>query len=513
MLACAESGFITGVNPAATVRVTGGPSELVVGDTVQLVAEAADANGEAVSGVLFAWESTDREVATVSSTGRVAALGAGWATISADAGGVVGALTVTVLPAESMVVSVVVEPAGATLRGPGDAAYLTATAYDSGGSMTSGVPIGWASTDDTVVEVDDMGRILARGAGAALVIASAMAAADTAVVTVTPTWDASRTHFVSTAGSDSGPGTETEPWRTLGHALTELEPGETLFVRGGEYVEDIRNPSIRQGRADARIRVAAYPGERPVIRGLLWLERPSYWTLDGINVTWSAGHGPTDHMVQMKNGVGWIYENAEIWGARSFSGLLVYGSIAGEPADWVVRGNCIHDVWTDPTHHINGDHNLYVNTGTSAGRGVIERNLLFNAPNGQNIKLGYGRSTPQPGDGAANVVVRYNTLVGSLKNVMLADETHDITLERNIIVGSEEGYAVRAYRLTGASNVFRDNVFGSFDRLQYGDAGYGLAIDGGGNHFPRDPAFDGVACNQLRPGDAVSRAYGRHAPN
>lgn len=316
--------------------------------------------------------------------------------------------------------------------------------------------------------------------------------------------------FVSPAGSDSNPGTESSPWRTIGYALTRLEPGQTLYVRGGTYTENIKNPVIRAGRPDARIRVAAYRGERPVLVGLLWLTRPSYWTIDGLNVTWSSANGPTDHMVRMTNGVGWIYENSELWGARSFAGLLVYGSATGEPADWIVRNNCVHDIWTDPKHHTNGDHNLYINTGITAGRGLIERNILFNAPNGQNVKLGYGRSDPQPGDGTANVTVRYNTMYSSLKNIMVADGSHHITIERNIVKRSADGYAIRAYQLSGTNNVFRDNVFDEFRYLQYSAGGVEVT-DGGGNLFPRDPRFDAMGCAAMKPTDTTSQAYGRYA--
>jgi hypothetical protein len=408
---------------------------------------------------------------------------------------------------------VVVTPSAATLSAIGAQTLLAATAYDANGQVISGQSFSWFSKNTEVATVDGGGRVTARGAGTALIIALAGGVSDTATVTVTTgTVGVAGTYFVSTTGSDSNSGAETAPWRTIGASLSKLQPGETLYVRSGTYAEDIRNPVIQAGRADARIRVAAYPGERPVIQGLLWLTRPSYWTIDGINVTWSTANQATDHMVKMTNGVGWIFENAELWGARSFAGLLVYGSITGEPANWVIRGNCVRDTWTSPIHHVNGDHNLYINTGASAGAGLIERNILFNAPNGQNVKLGYGRSDPQPGDGAANVTVRYNTMYSSLKNVMVADDSHHNIIEHNILKSSKEGYAIRAYRLKGTGNVFRNNVFHEFNYLQYGDTGYTLVTDGGGNLFPHDPQFDGTgSCSAFKPQNTTAQSYGRYA--
>ena len=319
----------------------------------------------------------------------------------------------------------------------------------------------------------------------------------------------SGTYFVATDGSDDNPGIEEAPWRTIGHALPQLRPGQILYLRGGTYVENIKNPAIVAGRADARITVAGYPGERPVIVGLLWLTRPNYWTITRVNVTWSDANLSTEHMVKITNGVGWIYRSSELWGARSYAALLVSGTAAGEPADWTVRGNCIHDTY--PSNNSNRDHNLYVNTGTAAGAGMVAYNVIYNAPNGQNVKLGYGASVAQPDDGTANVTVRYNTMYGALKNVLVADGSHSNVIERNIIAAGEDGYAIRAYRLTGANNVFRDNVFSGFERLQYADPGYASLTDGGGNLFPLDPEFDGASCDAFRPLNAAAQPYGRHA--
>jgi hypothetical protein len=317
---------------------------------------------------------------------------------------------------------------------------------------------------------------------------------------------------VSPTGSDSHPGTLAQPWRTLTYALPRLRAGQTLYLRGGTYQENVENPSIQPGQATSRITVAAYPGERPVVVGLLWLSRPSYWTLDGVNVTWNTANTSTQHMVKMTNGTGWVYQNSELWGARSFANLLVVGTTAGEPANWTVRQNCVHDTYA--SNATSQDHNLYINTGITAGPGLLERNVIFNAPNGENVKLGYGRSVPQPGDGTARVTVRYNTMYRSLKPMLVSEESHSNTIERNIIVnsGSSTKYFVRAWLLTGANNVFRDNVFHGFSTLQYADAGYASLTDGGGNKNPLDPRFDGVGCGMFKPGDATARAFGHLAP-
>jgi hypothetical protein len=72
--------------------------------------------------------------------------------------------------------------------------------------------------------------------------------------------------YVSKSGSDTNPGTETSPWRTIQKAANTLVPGDTAWVRGGVYRERITvNVS---GNADAGfVSFRAYPGEKPIIDG------------------------------------------------------------------------------------------------------------------------------------------------------------------------------------------------------------------------------------------------------
>src|SRR4051794_13005156 len=124
--------------------------------------------------------------------------------------------------------------------------------------------------------------------------------------------------YVATSGSDTAAGTAAPPLRTIKRGLARLRAGDTLIVRGGRYVENVTGQSLASGTASSRITVRAYPGERPILVGLLWLTNASYWTVDGLDVTWNAANSAANHMVKMSGGLGWRLTNAEIWGARSF---------------------------------------------------------------------------------------------------------------------------------------------------------------------------------------------------
>src|SRR5262245_19056973 len=40
-------------------------------------------------------------------------------------------------------------------------------------------------------------------------------------------------------GSDQQDGTQQKPWKTVNHALQQLKPGDTLYLRGGVYWENV----------------------------------------------------------------------------------------------------------------------------------------------------------------------------------------------------------------------------------------------------------------------------------
>ena len=113
------AGLVTAVgNGAATVTATAGeasdqvavsveqrtarvavapvPDTLVPGDTVRLTAEATDANGHLIADAVFAWSSSDTQVATVDAAGLVTATGLGAAVVSAAVDEIDGSVAIAV---------------------------------------------------------------------------------------------------------------------------------------------------------------------------------------------------------------------------------------------------------------------------------------------------------------------------------------------------------------------------------------------------------------------------------
>ena len=76
----------------------------------------------------------------------------------------------------------------------------------------------------------------------------------------------SKSVYVSPAGSDGGPGTIDKPLKTLKAGFARLDPGTTLFIRGGTYYEGELAPAAG-GRPDDPVVIRNYNGEKVVIDG------------------------------------------------------------------------------------------------------------------------------------------------------------------------------------------------------------------------------------------------------
>lgn len=313
-----------------------------------------------------------------------------------------------------------------------------------------------------------------------------------------------RVLYLSPSGSDSNPGTQARPWKTFDASLRKLQPGDLLLVRGGTYDERIFLNDARDATTDLPIIVRNYQNERPIIKGILQIGTPTYWTIDGINVTWGSSNSNGELLVRIYGGNNWTLQNSEIWGARSAAGLHVDDGPGNSMGRWTVRNNCIRD--TVPTNGTNQDHLIYV-PETKNGTGLIEGNILFNSPNGRGIKLGPGGSTGGP----TNVTIRYNTFYENRgpSNIQLSRDTSNITIERNLMQGSDE-QNVTGWELYGTGNVGRNNLGWKSQGGVVVENLPGNLQAGSGNVY-RDPKFNAVGCNAFRPQDTQAKAFGKYA--
>jgi uncharacterized protein YjdB len=97
-LSCGGSTSGPSVTMVAAVTVSAPLKSIDVGNTAQLSATAFDQTGAQLIGVTFQWSSSDKTIATVSSSGVVTGVAVGSARISAMTGTVSGFADVTVGP-------------------------------------------------------------------------------------------------------------------------------------------------------------------------------------------------------------------------------------------------------------------------------------------------------------------------------------------------------------------------------------------------------------------------------
>lgn len=317
-------------------------------------------------------------------------------------------------------------------------------------------------------------------------------------------------YYISPDGDDSADGkTLATAFKKFSVALPKLKPGDILYAREGYYDEEV-TPSVTAGRADAKIIIKNYQNERPVIRGLLQLKGMKYWVIDGINVTWNASTGAAnEHMVKFSGNENWELKNCEIWGARSFAGILVNGN----SKDWSINNCVIHDTYK--SNDTNQDHLIYVN---EASFGIIERNVFIGSVNGRGVKMGPPSSG---GPGPNNITVRYNTFYDNTgpSNIQVSGGTSTISILRNILIkpgGSNTN--ITRYEHSGTNVVVKENL----GWLSTGVFPNGLT-DGGGNvNNTVDPQItfnvpkrtDGsfiYDASSFKPANAAAAAYGKHA--
>lgn len=66
-------------------------------------------------------------------------------------------------------------------------------------------------------------------------------------------------------GDDRSRGTQQAPWKSIGHALKQLKPGDTLYLRGGTYYGVVTISVC--GTADKPITIRSFPGELAILDG------------------------------------------------------------------------------------------------------------------------------------------------------------------------------------------------------------------------------------------------------
>ncbi|TDU83946.1 parallel beta-helix repeat protein [Kribbella voronezhensis] len=169
------------------------------------------------------------------------------------------------------------------------------------------------------------------------------------------------------ACSDSGPGTTTTPYCTIGKGVSNLAAGRILYIGNGSYAETIK-PAV-SGTASAPITITRWAGRTPTVTGSTYyganLTGRSYVTVSGLTFTGTVADGiyvsNGDHLTVTGNTVTGAGRQAQ---GRTAPGISVRGATSS-----VVSGNYVH--------HNNGSGILL--TAGATGITVSGNTASFNA--------------------------------------------------------------------------------------------------------------------------------------
>ena len=100
-------------------------------------------------------------------------------------------------------------------------------------------------------------------------------------------------YYVSPQGHDDNPGTREKPFAHIQNGVNRLQPGDTLWVRGGTYRETVT--FLRGGAPRQRIQVKAFAGETPIVTGcapiVQWVRTDSSLNIWKAPMKWTLGMG------------------------------------------------------------------------------------------------------------------------------------------------------------------------------------------------------------------------------
>jgi hypothetical protein len=193
--------------------------------------------------------------------------------------------------------------------------------------------------------------------------------------------------------SDSNPGTEELPWKTLYRAAEVLQAGDTVLVKAGTYVAQegcswstpAINPS-NSGTATQPIVFRAYPGHNVVVTNSvtdhgcppLGTNRRDYIVIDGFEVDVPASKG-----VVVFHSTGTVIQNNVIHGMRGPGGDNTDGIRVEDSNAITLRNNVIYDIRNGSNTLNAAAVKIYYSSGV-----VVEHNEVYGLVAGLRNKAG-----------------------------------------------------------------------------------------------------------------------------
>ena len=294
-----------------------------------------------------------------------------------------------------------------------------------------------------------------------------------------------QTFYVATNGNDSSPGTIDQPWRTVQKALNVLLPGQRALVRAGTYAQNHRWD--RHGTAAEPVTLAAYPGERPVLRpgGGFPIEiSGSYFRLQGFVIENALGTsganvyptGPAHH-IEISNNEIRFSQDQGIYSDSSTHHLHILD-------------NLVHD---NGLGHVPGQHQshgLYI----EGDNDLIANNVVYDHPFGFGMQI-----YPSNQD---SIVVSNTVVASGYSGIVLGGgSVTRITVRNNVFAFNDQWGIGRDASCPTATVADTNVLFGNgFGDVQGGCGG----LDTSRGNRTTNPMFVNLAQRNLHLGAGSS---------
>jgi hypothetical protein len=421
--------------PIARVDVSPATATIDQGAKQQFTAKAYDSSGNEVSGVIFSWQSSDTNIATIDQNGLATSFNPGSTQIRATGRGVTSApATLTVRAVERVLTRVDVSPSSATIPATG-AQQFTAHGFDQFNNEIAGLTFTWESTNTSVATIDTSGLATGINQGQSTIKATSGGVTGTATLNVTaptivvnevlanpPTGtDGDANHDgTRSAGDDeflelvnsTGAGINISGWTVRTHptgntsettrhtfASTTLPAGEALVVFGGGTfnpadpvfgcAQVVKASSGALSLTDSGLTVLIRDSSGNLVTQF------SYGGSTGLN------GGNSQSLTRSPDITGNFVQHTTIAGARKFSpGLKVdgtpFGNCPGHPASVTIAP-------PSATANIGNNTQFTAQAFDQFGRAMIGVPITFNSDNTTVATIDSTSTNPMTGVATANV--------------------------------------------------------------------------------------------------------------
>lgn len=261
-------------------------------------------------------------------------------------------------------------------------------------------------------------------------------------------------YYVSvSSGTDSNPGSIALPWRTIQKAADTVLPGDTVYVRGGNYTTGGNGITLtRSGAPNAYISFQNYPGETPVITGGGWSGFTDYYS-----------SSPLSH-IQI---IGFEFDGTN---KPNYN----FGINLVRSSNVIISNNTVHDVIT---------HGIYIKNSNT---GEISNNVVYDVGG----YYGIGADT------VSNYTIHQNIAHDNGQSGIAVDRSRDITIHHNKTYDNDYNGIVISHATTNAriyNNISYHNSCGSDQRYE----GIGVEVSAEKNLIYNNLAYNNCHANFL----------------